>query len=296
MWSPVPTPRPSDLAALNRKVLDAAAGGQSYNELLDKRDALVRDLADLVGGYAVPGRDGQVSVSVNGINLVHGDVAQTLTLSGGTTIDAATTDPPTITWGTTPVPIESGAAAGHLAALRSDLPQVLTDLDGVAASLINAVNTVHATGFTNSGTAGGTFFSGTGARDIALTSTDPTDLAIAAVPGTVDGSVAMKIGDLASDSISSAVLGGSPGPSARWRSLVSGLGSRVEGLNGALTVQNSVVATADDAVAADSGVSLDEEMTGMLMFQRAYQASARVITTVDEMMDTLINRTGVVGR
>lgn len=45
-----------------------------------------------------------------------------------------------------------------------------------------------------------------------------------------------------------------------------------------------------------SGVSLDEEATDMLRFQHAYQAAARVITTMDQMLDTLINSTGMVGR
>ena len=55
-------------------------------------------------------------------------------------------------------------------------------------------------------------------------------------------------------------------------------------------------AAADAAVEADSGVNLDEEMTNMLQYQRAYQAAARVVTTVDEILDTLVNRTGTVGR
>ena len=45
-----------------------------------------------------------------------------------------------------------------------------------------------------------------------------------------------------------------------------------------------------------SGVSLDEEMTNMIRFQHAYNAAARTITTMDEMLDTLINRVGLVGR
>ncbi len=44
-----------------------------------------------------------------------------------------------------------------------------------------------------------------------------------------------------------------------------------------------------------SGVSMDEEMTNLIRFQRAYQASARVMSTMDSMLDQLINRTGTVG-
>ena len=52
-------------------------------------------------------------------------------------------------------------------------------------------------------------------------------------------------------------------------------------------------AAADTAVETDSGVNVDEEMTSMLQFQRSYQAAARVVTTVDEILDTLINHTAV---
>ena len=57
-------------------------------------------------------------------------------------------------------------------------------------------------------------------------------------------------------------------------------------------MQKTILDSADAAVESDAGVNLDEEMTNLLMYQRAYQAAAKVITAVDEMMDTLINRTG----
>lgn len=284
-----------ELARLNWRIADLRSGGQPVNEVMDQRDQLVRRLGELVGGYAVPGPDGQVSLSVNGITLVQGDVAQKLTLGGAQTLDGAPTDPPTVLWAGTAVPIETGAAAGHLATLRTGLPDLMNQVDAVASSMAEAVNAVHATGYTLSGAAGGPFFTGTGARDIALASTSTADIAMASAPNTLDGSVAARIGDLAADPASAAVLGG-PGPSARYRELTSVLGARVQSLGTAQEVQQSVVNSAEDVVAADSGVNLDEEMTGMLMFQRAYQASARVITTVDEMLDTLINRTGTVGR
>jgi len=45
-----------------------------------------------------------------------------------------------------------------------------------------------------------------------------------------------------------------------------------------------------------AGVNIDEEMVNMVQFQHAYDAAARFMTSVDEILDTLINRTGIVGR
>lgn len=63
-------------------------------------------------------------------------------------------------------------------------------------------------------------------------------------------------------------------------------------------VENNTLLTnhSDNLRASVSSVSLDEEMADLIRFQQAYSASARVITTVDEMLDKLINGTGVVGR
>jgi flagellar hook-associated protein 1 FlgK len=57
-----------------------------------------------------------------------------------------------------------------------------------------------------------------------------------------------------------------------------------------------VVETADAAVESSAGVNLDEEMANLLQYQRAYQASARVVTAIDEVLDTLVNRLGTIGR
>ena len=62
------------------------------------------------------------------------------------------------------------------------------------------------------------------------------------------------------------------------------------------SVRTSISTQSDANRASASGVSLDEEMSNMLMFQRAYEGAGRVMTAVDEMLDTLINRTGQVGR
>ncbi len=53
---------------------------------------------------------------------------------------------------------------------------------------------------------------------------------------------------------------------------------------------------ADEALQSEVGVSLDEELADLVAAQRAYEASARMISTIDGMLDTLINRTGLVGR
>lgn len=286
----------SDLAELNAQIQSNVVGGRTANDLIDRRDVLVRELASLVGATAQPGEDGQVSVSVGGVTIVSESQAHELTLSGAPDIDSVSTNPPTVLWNSTAVPVDSGEAAGYLAAIGTDLPDMKTELDGVATALRDAVNNVHQTGYTRTGATGTDFFTGTDASSLEVVPTAPDELAVASASGIVDGSIASAIGDLASDEASSAALSGGTGASELWRQLTTALGVRVQSLESAVAVQDSVVAAADDAVQSSAGVNLDEEMTNMLLYQRAYQASARVITTVDQMLDTLINRTGLVGR
>ncbi|MDF2840357.1 MAG: flagellar hook-associated protein FlgK, partial [Clostridia bacterium] len=62
------------------------------------------------------------------------------------------------------------------------------------------------------------------------------------------------------------------------------------------TNTDAIVEQTNNKRLSESGVSLDEEMGNMVKFQHAYNASARMITTLDGIMDTMINRLGMVGR
>jgi flagellar hook-associated protein 1 FlgK len=286
----------TDLAVVNQKIKESVVADRPANELMDKRDTLVRTIGELAGGRAVEGRDGEVNVLVNGITLVSGNRAEQFTVAGGINIVQAGIDPPRVMLGAIQVPIQSGRTAGLLASLGTDLPTMDDQLNSVAVALRDAVNTVHNNGYTLDGTAGTDFFSGSGAGDLEVIPQSGADLAVASAAGVVDGANAMAIGDLALDDNSAAVLGGTPGASVQLRGLAADVGTKLQGLNNAADVQSTVLDTANAAADSDSGVSIDEEMTSLLMYQRAYQASARVITAVDEMMDTLVNHTGTVGR
>jgi flagellar hook-associated protein 1 FlgK len=137
---------------------------------------------------------------------------------------------------------------------------------------------------------GGLFFDGTGASNLTVVPAVTGQLAVAQTAGAIDGNNALAIADLAIDANAEAILGpGSTGPSGLWRNLAANVGTQVQGLERGLEVQETVLSTADVAVESDAGVNLDEEMSSLLLFQRSYQASARVISTVDSVLETLIN-------
>ena len=98
--------------------------------------------------------------------------------------------------------------------------------------------------------------------------------------GALDGSTADRIGT-ARDA------------EAAYQSLVSGLGTDVASAARLSRTQGLLAGQVDSAREQLSGVNLDEEMVSMLTAQRAYEAAARVMTVMDSVLDTLINRTGV---
>ncbi len=278
------------VAELNDKIRIATGSGNPPNELTDQRDQLVLKLSDLVGAKSTPNEDGSVNVSVNGVGVVAGVRAATLSAAGGASIDGSAGTPLTLSWSTGGTAgFSSGQLGGVVDVLRQVYPDVAAGYDQVAAALATSVNSVHATGQDLDGAPAGDFFVGTDATSLALAFTDPRKVGAAAQTGTasLDASVADRVAQLAN---------AAGGADVRWSAFVAATGVASASAQNQLAVQTSISSQADASRASASGVSLDEEMSNMLMYQRAYEGAARVMTAVDEMLDTLINRVGIVGR
>jgi flagellar hook-associated protein 1 FlgK len=282
------------VAELNQAVVANGNMGQPANDLADKRDLAVMRLVELTGGTVQDRPDGSVDVQVGGSLLVLGSTArQFMEPSGANDIgDAKAGNLVELRWadGTNPkVATSSGQIGAALESMNSTLPTSGKRLDDVAKNLADTVNAAHAKGQTDAGVPGGTFF-GSGssepvtASNIRMEITDLKDLAMAdlgAEPGAKDGTNADRMADLAK---------GPDGPDQRYRRMVVDLGVQTQAINRRVALQDGVVNDVDAARAGESGVNIDEEMTNLVQFERGYQAAAKVITTIDEMLDTLINR------
>lgn len=275
----------NSIAELNQAVVRARTSGTGGNELADRRDQLVLHLADVAGATAQPRADGSVDVFISGSTLVSGQSVRPLVAAGANTLPGATSAPVTLTWSDTGTALgpTSGAVAATMESLTTTLPGVRDSLDSVAGTLASTVNGQHALGYDLNGDPGGTFFAGTGAADIRVAITDPKLVAASSTPGgTLDGDNADAMALLS---------GAATGPDTTYKTFVADLGSTASTIHQRSQMQSSLTQAADAEVTAQSGVSLDEEMTDMLRFQRGYEAASRVLTSLDSALDTLINHT-----
>ena len=81
-----------------------------------------------------------------------------------------------------------------------------------------------------------------------------------------------------------------------YNSMMSKLGADAENIDKTLKQQDDLMTQIEQWRQSTSGVDWNEELTNMLKFQTGYGACSRVLTSMDEMLDRLINSTGVVGR
>lgn len=127
-----------------------------------------------------------------------------------------------------------------------------------------------------------TFVPATG--EMQLVVTDPRTVAGANLgSGLLDGGNALNISSIGSTT---------GGPDDTYRNFIIGLGVETQATGRRVAIQHSIVTQLETQREANAGVSLDEEMANLMQFQRGYEAAARLITTVDGLLDTLINRTG----
>ncbi len=265
------------LAQLNGAIAVATATGSNTNALADQRDGLLMTLSNLSGAQASIQVDGTATVTVGGKLLVSWTTASSVSLGAGNQLLVG--EPP------------AGPAGGSLQALvdglNSTLPSYGAQLDSVAATLAATVNSAQAGGYDLAGDRGGPLFAGSTAASLSVVVTNPAALAASGAPGgNLGGSVALAMSG----------LGSSPtGADAGFRRLVGTLATDVQRADQQASVQQAVTTSVDDLAQSSAGVSFDEETTNLLTYQRAYQASSRVLSTVDETLDTLISHTGRVG-
>jgi flagellar hook-associated protein 1 FlgK len=253
----------SEISTLNGAIKQFTANGDQPNDLLDRRDQLLDKLSLL----------GQVRVTDLGngsIQVDLGDAAQPLV------------DDTTVTW-----PQALAAPGGKLGALidigktGGTIDSYRTDLNTVVKTIADAVNNLH-----NPGGTGTNFFTYTAGAEAATLGVNVTTSTVKTSTSGAAGAndIALQIAGL---------RGGTP--DKLYTSFVTRIGGDLHnaqrGEANATVLLNSI----EDRRQSTSGVSMDEEMTNLVRFQRGYQASARTMSTMDQMLDTLINRTGVVG-
>ncbi|HWI73760.1 MAG TPA: flagellar hook-associated protein FlgK [Baekduia sp.] len=259
-------PIADELAKLNTQINMAQQAGTQPNDLLDRRDLLLDQLSQYgqvsvtadptVGANGQPAYPGMIQVSFGGAATP---------LVSQTTV----TMPTTATLSPTP-----GGELGGLQDVVAKADGYRTTLSTMANALITGVNALSST----------PVFTGTGATDIAVVATSATISAGASGGAAADNSVANAIRALRGGTVDTAYAG-----------LVRQIGSDVQTANSTNTTANSVLDSVSSQRQSVSGVSMDEEMASLIRFQRGYQAAARALTTMDDILNTLINSTGRVG-
>ena len=252
-----------EIATLNDAISRSVSAGGQPNDLLDRRDLLLDRLSAL----------GQVSVTElasGSTQVAFGDAAALLV------------NDTTVNWPQALTAATGGRLGGMLAVAGAGgtIASYRADLAASARALADTVNAIH-----NGGT-GVDFFSYAAGNEAAT-------LAVAV------GAAGVRAGSTASPGANDVALAiaGLRGGTAddRYLALVSRIGTDVRETfrleANARTLTNAVNERRQSA----GGVSLDEEMANLVRFQRGYQASARAMSTIDELLDVLINRTGRVG-
>jgi flagellar hook-associated protein 1 FlgK len=274
----------ADLAKLNLSLKSAHNAGTDAGTLLDQRDQLTLQLAELTGARVEVKDDTSVVVSIGSQLLVEDATSATMAVTGSRSLAGSAAEPMGVSVGGMPVTIVgglSGEAGGALQLLTVDLPDYQTELDAFVATLTTDVNTQHQQGADLDGNPGVALFSGTTAATLEVVITDPRRVA-AATPGQ---------GDL--DAGNAGTLATMDLGAGQYRSLVTDFGVSVSSSRRVADNQAVLAAQVNASRESLSGVNIDEEMVHLLAAQRAYEGAARVITTLDSVLDTLINRTGL---
>ncbi len=280
----------SQVAHLNEKIVNEEVTGGNAHDLRDKRSLLLDDLSKLVDVKTIENDHGGMNVIVGGRHLVVDTQTQELALS----VESETEIGPKVVFknGGQVAAISNGSIKGILDTRDTHVADYLVKLDELAANLAQGVNAIHSTGYNLDGITGTDFFDPnvTSAANFNLNPAIMADANLIAAsdalgePG--NNNTALALANLQESLV---MNNGEFTFSDFYNSLISSVGSQAQESD---FFQDSFANTVEkleftrDSI---SGVSLDEEMTSLIEAQQAFTAASRVVTTVDEMAQTILN-------
>jgi flagellar hook-associated protein 1 FlgK len=295
------------IADLNIKIATLENAGGYANQLRDERDLELDKLSQMTSVYYAEESSGAINVSI-GSNSIVSDGERVSTLKTIEQKDGENLLSKVIGAESGLEFSPNGGELKALIELRNEIiPKYREELDSLAKTLISQVNSIHRNGVGLKGSEqeiphDNNFFTGTGVSDIDLSNAikenvnniaaaeriesidESGQTVISGAPG--DNKIALQIANLKG----TLVFNSNTETFDDYLSKVIGtLGVESSDAKNNATRQNMVVTQFKNLRDSTSGVSLDEELTYLIKYQRGYQAAARVISTVDDMYLTLIN-------
>jgi len=269
--------------------------GGSANDLRDSRQAAVEQLAGLVNSQQVNNSDNTINLSIGGVTFIdHNQVvdsmitqpdpnAANVDTNGVQGVVLATQSGTAFT-----TPISGGSIQGTIDARDGTILQLSNNINSLASTLITQVNTIHSSGTGLNGTTGENFFNGTNASDIAINpamTQDPNQIQASSTGAPGDNGIALQLAQLGETSLGSL---GNETFASNYNQTVAAFGQEVSNTDSQSTDQQTVSNMLLKQRDSLGGVSIDEEMSNLVIYQRAYEASAHMISTMDEMLQSVL--------
>ena len=269
----------SQIASLNAQLTQPVVTQQNGGTIQDQRDQLVQQLSTLTSISITQSSDGEVITTGNGTPLVMGSQSFTLQTmigadgfkqvldSNGNNITAS---------------LQGGQLGGLIQMRDQVIPGFLNSLNDLANQFAASFNAAQAQGYDSTGTAGQPFFSilstGSAAAGIAVALTSGSQIAAssdgsAGSNGNVTNLLAAVNGNMSSGQT----------PAAAYSNLIYQVGSATSNASAQSTALSDSITQLTNQQSSVSGVNLDEETTNLIRYQTAYEAAARVVSTIQAL-------------
>jgi len=276
----------AQVADLNQKIATSGMPQDQLGEYVDQRNVLLQNLSSLIGNQVITADDGLTVTASDGTALVVGGRCFAVDYS-----EAANGNPQISVGGHDLTNSTSGGSIAGLLQVRNQvIPGILSNLDSIASNLVASVNTVHEQGYDMNGNTGADFFKplaagGAGAAaSIALNITDASQIATSSDGTSGSNGNLNSLIDLRNQGIINGIT-----PTDAYSNLTFQVGSTLSNAQSNLQSSEAMVQQLNDQRGAISGVSLDEEASNLIQYQRAYEAAARVLNIISDLTQVSVN-------